>query len=219
MKFSLPLKLGIFIILLFAIAILACFLWKPLRIKWYENKLYSSKGANFDAALEKLLALGSVGKQKAYKYFTLQKATWGEPDGGLVAKIEPSHVRLSEKNPFIMFKLALRNTTNRDIKVDYRKVELNTEFSFTDNTGYLLGIYRGAPPWSVVISPGSIDRTDVILSIDFDRADRAASLQFFGWHTQQVTRFQNSNFSKVIFKIKIGSDILLKTNPVGIKVD
>jgi glucose-6-phosphate dehydrogenase assembly protein OpcA len=41
MKLSLPVKLGIFVVLLFAAVIATCLLWTPLRVRYYVGKLRS----------------------------------------------------------------------------------------------------------------------------------------------------------------------------------
>jgi hypothetical protein len=38
-KLSLPIKLGIFVVLVFSVVIAVCLLWTPVRIKWYEQKM------------------------------------------------------------------------------------------------------------------------------------------------------------------------------------
>ncbi|MHC4661538.1 MAG: hypothetical protein ACYS8W_07595 [Planctomycetota bacterium] len=62
MKLSLPLKLGIGVIILFALTIAACLLYKPLRLRWYESKLDSEDLKIRKFAVEKLLTLGDGGK-------------------------------------------------------------------------------------------------------------------------------------------------------------
>jgi len=63
MKFSLPLKLGIFIILLFTAVITTCLLWTPVKLNYYMGKLHSSNHIERINAFDKLLEMGKEGKR------------------------------------------------------------------------------------------------------------------------------------------------------------
>ncbi|TET38135.1 MAG: ankyrin repeat domain-containing protein [Planctomycetota bacterium] len=58
---SLPLKLTIFIILLFALVITTCLLWTPVRIRYYTAKLKSDNLKERVAGIDFLLANGKEG--------------------------------------------------------------------------------------------------------------------------------------------------------------
>ncbi|MHC4663263.1 MAG: hypothetical protein ACYS8W_16495 [Planctomycetota bacterium] len=55
---SLPLKLGVLVVIIFALTITALLLYKPLRLRWYESKLDAGDTATRRRAVEKLLTLG-----------------------------------------------------------------------------------------------------------------------------------------------------------------
>ncbi|MHC4661292.1 MAG: HEAT repeat domain-containing protein [Planctomycetota bacterium] len=71
MKLSLPLKLGICVILLFGAVIAACLLWTPLRFSYYRNKLVSDDPAGQVAARKFILER----KKKALPYVRSWLAT------------------------------------------------------------------------------------------------------------------------------------------------
>ncbi|MHC4661537.1 MAG: hypothetical protein ACYS8W_07590 [Planctomycetota bacterium] len=83
---NLPLKLGIFVVLLFALTIAACLLYKPLRLRWYESKLDAKDIETRRRAVEKLLSLGPDGKKIFEKHILGKDRQWvfefaGEPVG------------------------------------------------------------------------------------------------------------------------------------------
>jgi len=61
MKFSLPVKLTVFIILLFAVVITTCLLWTPLKVRYYMSKLRSDNPEEMLAGVDGLLAIGERG--------------------------------------------------------------------------------------------------------------------------------------------------------------
>jgi len=58
----LPIKLAIFVILLFALVITTCLLWTPLKIRYYANKLRSHNPKERVVAVDELLAMGNKGR-------------------------------------------------------------------------------------------------------------------------------------------------------------
>ncbi|TET36809.1 MAG: ankyrin repeat domain-containing protein [Planctomycetota bacterium] len=72
MKISLPLKLGIFVVLLFAAVIATCLLWTPVKMRLLISKLHSSDAKKRVEAVDKLISLDWKGMD------TLAK----EMDGG-----------------------------------------------------------------------------------------------------------------------------------------
>ncbi|MHC4662925.1 MAG: ankyrin repeat domain-containing protein [Planctomycetota bacterium] len=61
MKISLPLKLGIFVVLLFTAVIAACLLWMPVKVMYYGSELSSQNPAEQAKGLEKLFILKERG--------------------------------------------------------------------------------------------------------------------------------------------------------------
>ncbi|TET37479.1 MAG: ankyrin repeat domain-containing protein [Planctomycetota bacterium] len=68
MKLSLPIKLGIFVVLLFAAVITTCLLWTPVKILWFGSKLKSDKPAERVAGVNGFLALGEPGEKELLKH-------------------------------------------------------------------------------------------------------------------------------------------------------
>jgi ankyrin repeat protein len=64
MKLSLPFKLAIFIILLFAAVIATCLLWTPLRIKYYASKCRSEDIKQVKLGIRELLSIGARSRDK-----------------------------------------------------------------------------------------------------------------------------------------------------------
>ncbi|MHC4661208.1 MAG: ankyrin repeat domain-containing protein [Planctomycetota bacterium] len=62
----LPLKLGIFVVLLFAAVIAACLLWTPVKIRYYTAKLESNDPKVRVAGIDGLLGMGDDGKRILY---------------------------------------------------------------------------------------------------------------------------------------------------------
>ncbi|MHC4661386.1 MAG: ankyrin repeat domain-containing protein [Planctomycetota bacterium] len=60
----LPLKLGIFVVLLFAVVIAACFLWTPLKVRYYHAKFQSEDTGQCSSGIRGLLASGRAGGEK-----------------------------------------------------------------------------------------------------------------------------------------------------------
>ncbi|MHC4661749.1 MAG: ankyrin repeat domain-containing protein [Planctomycetota bacterium] len=102
MKISLPLKLGIFVVLLFAAVIAACLLWTPVRIRYYTAKLKSDKLSEQVAAIDGLLSTGkagikALGKIPDFNSEEIQILTkyWNMPDvpiEGNICKDFPIHL-------------------------------------------------------------------------------------------------------------------------------
>ena len=69
MKLSLPLKLGIGVVLLFAVVITACLLWTPVRIRYYISELNSSNIDKRIAAIDGLISIGDKGKEELITEF------------------------------------------------------------------------------------------------------------------------------------------------------
>jgi cytohesin len=63
MRISLPLKLAVFVVALFALVIATCLLWTPVKIKWYTRQLASPDAGICAAAMEKLHILGKAGQK------------------------------------------------------------------------------------------------------------------------------------------------------------
>ncbi|MHC4663465.1 MAG: ankyrin repeat domain-containing protein [Planctomycetota bacterium] len=61
MKFSLPLKLAVFVIVLFSVLTAACLLWTPLRVRYYTAKLESDNPKECVAGVDGLLGMGKKG--------------------------------------------------------------------------------------------------------------------------------------------------------------
>ncbi|MHC4662290.1 MAG: ankyrin repeat domain-containing protein [Planctomycetota bacterium] len=67
MKFSLPLKLGIFVVLLFAAVIGACLLWTPLRVRFHVLKYQSGDAEKIAGGIRGLLSIKRSGVEELEK--------------------------------------------------------------------------------------------------------------------------------------------------------
>ncbi|MHC4663417.1 MAG: hypothetical protein ACYS8W_17290 [Planctomycetota bacterium] len=99
MKFSLPLKLAILVIIIFSLTIAVCLLYKPLRLRWFESKLDAGNVETRRQAVEKLLSLGPRGKAIVENLVIGKDRAWvleffGGPDRISVAALG----RLPERN-------------------------------------------------------------------------------------------------------------------------
>ncbi|TET34031.1 MAG: ankyrin repeat domain-containing protein [Planctomycetota bacterium] len=65
----LPLKLGIFVVLLFSAVIAVCLLWIPIKIKYYVHRLKSDNPEEKINAIDNLIKLGDKGKEALKKNF------------------------------------------------------------------------------------------------------------------------------------------------------
>ncbi|TET39368.1 MAG: hypothetical protein E3J72_00640 [Planctomycetota bacterium] len=63
MKPSLPVKLAIFVVLLFVTVITTCLLWTPIWLRWYSSKFFSINIKKRVEGVEGLLAMGKRGKE------------------------------------------------------------------------------------------------------------------------------------------------------------
>jgi len=63
-KISLPLKLGIIVVLVFSVAIAGCLLWTPIWIKYYVSKYRSEDVHQISDGIKGLLSLGENGTGK-----------------------------------------------------------------------------------------------------------------------------------------------------------
>ena len=63
MKVSLPMKLGIFVIVLFAVVIAACLLWTPLRIRYHLARFRSRDPEIRVKGVNGLLRMGEKGRK------------------------------------------------------------------------------------------------------------------------------------------------------------
>ncbi|MHC4661037.1 MAG: ankyrin repeat domain-containing protein [Planctomycetota bacterium] len=68
MKISLPIKLGIFVVLLFTLVIAACLLWTPVRVRYYTAKLKSDNPEERLAGVEGLIEIGKAGRKALVEY-------------------------------------------------------------------------------------------------------------------------------------------------------
>jgi ankyrin repeat protein len=62
-KLSLPLKLGIAVVLLFAVVIIACLLWKPMKVRYFIYMLNSSDNDMCIRGINSLLEMGEEGRK------------------------------------------------------------------------------------------------------------------------------------------------------------
>ncbi|MHC4661164.1 MAG: ankyrin repeat domain-containing protein [Planctomycetota bacterium] len=62
MKFSLPLKLAVFVVILFTLVITACVLWAPIKIRYYAAKLKSDNPKERVKGIDGLLEMGRKGR-------------------------------------------------------------------------------------------------------------------------------------------------------------
>ncbi|TET36580.1 MAG: hypothetical protein E3J72_08320 [Planctomycetota bacterium] len=62
MKITLPIKLGIFVLVLFAAVITTCLLWTPVRIRYQLTKLHSKDGLKRISAVRALISMGPKGR-------------------------------------------------------------------------------------------------------------------------------------------------------------
>ncbi|TET35386.1 MAG: ankyrin repeat domain-containing protein [Planctomycetota bacterium] len=69
MKLGLPLKLGIFVVVLFSVVIAACLLFKPVKTRWFVSPLHSEDAERMANAVDDLLDMGEKGKEKLIKDF------------------------------------------------------------------------------------------------------------------------------------------------------
>ncbi|TET36072.1 MAG: ankyrin repeat domain-containing protein [Planctomycetota bacterium] len=67
MKLSLPLKLGIGVVLLFAAVIATCLLWTPVKTRYYVGKYYSKDPDECKIGVKGILSLGSIGREEMTK--------------------------------------------------------------------------------------------------------------------------------------------------------
>jgi hypothetical protein len=68
MKSSLPLKLAIFVLILFALVVTAMLLWKPVKVRYYTSRLQSDKIKVRQAYAKKLLEMGA--REPVFRYYT-----------------------------------------------------------------------------------------------------------------------------------------------------
>ncbi|TET38073.1 MAG: ankyrin repeat domain-containing protein [Planctomycetota bacterium] len=87
MKLSLPLKLGIAVVLLFAAVIATCLLWTPVRVRSLAVKLHSYDSKEMLDAVESLLQIRGQGWQALQKEFQVGEdevkfiySRWSQPD-------------------------------------------------------------------------------------------------------------------------------------------
>ncbi|MHC4663191.1 MAG: ankyrin repeat domain-containing protein [Planctomycetota bacterium] len=78
MKLSLPLKLGIFVVLLFGAVLAACLLWTPLKIRYYAGNLVSDTPEKRISAVDALLKMRERGRKALISEF---------PDGETAAEL------------------------------------------------------------------------------------------------------------------------------------
>ncbi|MHC4660991.1 MAG: ankyrin repeat domain-containing protein [Planctomycetota bacterium] len=78
MKLSLPVKLGIFVVLLFGVVIAFCVLWRPLKARYHVGQLLSKDANARHAGVASLIAMGERGKKALVENF---------PDGEEAAAI------------------------------------------------------------------------------------------------------------------------------------
>ncbi|MHC4662708.1 MAG: ankyrin repeat domain-containing protein [Planctomycetota bacterium] len=69
MKLSLPLKLGIFVVLLFGLVVAACLLWTPLRVRYYAAMLESDNPKERVAGVDSLLGMGKKGRKGLAEHY------------------------------------------------------------------------------------------------------------------------------------------------------
>ncbi|TET36015.1 MAG: ankyrin repeat domain-containing protein, partial [Planctomycetota bacterium] len=69
MKTTLPIKLGIFVLVLFALVIATCLLWTPVKIRYYTAKLKSGDPKERVAGVDELLKRGALGQQALAGYY------------------------------------------------------------------------------------------------------------------------------------------------------
>jgi formylglycine-generating enzyme required for sulfatase activity len=70
MKLSLPIKLGIFVVLLFSVVIAVCLLWTPVKVRYYVGKYESCADAKERIRIVDILCnMGEPGKKALYKVF------------------------------------------------------------------------------------------------------------------------------------------------------
>ncbi|MHC4661294.1 MAG: ankyrin repeat domain-containing protein [Planctomycetota bacterium] len=63
MKIGLDIKLGIFVVLLFAVVIALCVSWKPLTFAWHTSRLHSKNTAAVVSSFNALIAREEAGKK------------------------------------------------------------------------------------------------------------------------------------------------------------
>ncbi|TET38444.1 MAG: ankyrin repeat domain-containing protein [Planctomycetota bacterium] len=61
MKLSLPIKLGIFVLVLFALVIATCLLWTPVKVQYYVGKVKSDDPKERVAGVDGLIGMGEKG--------------------------------------------------------------------------------------------------------------------------------------------------------------
>jgi hypothetical protein len=65
---KLPLKLAIFVLILFALVVTAMLLWKPVKVRYYTSKLQSDNIKVRQAYAKKLLEMGA--REPVFRYYT-----------------------------------------------------------------------------------------------------------------------------------------------------
>ncbi|TET31400.1 MAG: ankyrin repeat domain-containing protein [Planctomycetota bacterium] len=127
MKLGLPVKLGIVVVLIFAVLLLTLIFWTPIKIQYYLSQVRSRDVKKSIKGIEKLLALGEEGREGLIKSF---------PEGPDAAKLLVDNWNLkkipdSEKRPPSEFFTSngMRKTYNRPrvplgaaVEEGYRKV-------------------------------------------------------------------------------------------------
>jgi ankyrin repeat protein len=68
-KLSLPVKLGIFVVLVFSAVIAACLLWTPVKLRYYFSKFQSPDMKTKLEGIDGLISIGSKGKKALAKGF------------------------------------------------------------------------------------------------------------------------------------------------------
>ncbi len=147
---SLPLKLGVFVVLLFAAVITTCLLWTPVKIRYYVSKLKSDNSKERIAGLKGLLDTGPKGiaalagelsgGQKEAEF--LEKC-WKNPENLKDGKYDPVHIAILD-NYAESVKLLLDNGSDINQKCIAERTPLNLAIEAGHEKIARLLIGRGA---------------------------------------------------------------------------
>ncbi|MHC4662494.1 MAG: ankyrin repeat domain-containing protein [Planctomycetota bacterium] len=159
MKMSLQVKLGIFIVLLFAAVITTCLLYTPVRLRWNTAKLNSENIFERVDAIDALLEIGEEGRKAIIdNYGEGEKAAkliincWYDVNGiidtgllGLTAGVEDRPIILAAKWKLKeTVELLMESGANIDVKDDSGMTALYWMVVFGDKDMVLFLLTKGA---------------------------------------------------------------------------
>jgi hypothetical protein len=128
MKLSLPLKLGISVVLLFAAVIATCLLWTPVRVRYYCYKINSADVAEGVIALNTLLTdFGETGFEKLREDYR---------DGKKAAGFLVMNWPIEDIDDYVwILLLTIDENTSQHTTVDVEETDTSSGIQFDQDSG------------------------------------------------------------------------------------